>query len=41
MQGKTQGKELKRGLEERHVTLMSLGAAIGVGLFLDLHLLLN
>src|SRR3954451_4561122 len=34
MQGKTQGKELKRGLEERHVTLMSLGAAIGVGLFL-------
>ncbi|MEK1828574.1 hypothetical protein AAAC51_04530 [Priestia megaterium] len=32
--GKNSGKELKRGLEERHVTLMSLGAAIGVGLFL-------
>ncbi|AZU61133.1 alanine permease AlaP [Neobacillus mesonae] len=29
-----QGKELQRGLEERHITLMSLGAAIGVGLFL-------
>ncbi|WP_312472336.1 alanine permease AlaP [Neobacillus sp.] len=28
------GKELHRGLEERHITLMSLGAAIGVGLFL-------
>jgi len=27
-------KELHRGLEERHITLMSLGAAIGVGLFL-------
>lgn len=26
--------ELHRGLEERHITLMSLGAAIGVGLFL-------
>lgn len=26
--------ELKRGLEQRHITLMSLGAAIGVGLFL-------
>jgi amino acid transporter, AAT family len=26
--------ELQRGLEERHITLMSLGAAIGVGLFL-------
>ncbi|MBM7693098.1 AAT family amino acid transporter [Peribacillus deserti] len=25
---------LQRGLEERHITLMSLGAAIGVGLFL-------
>ena len=24
-----------RGLEERHITLMSLGAAIGVGLFLN------
>ncbi|MGD6816403.1 amino acid permease [Metabacillus sp. 84] len=29
-----QNNELKRGLEERHITLMSLGAAIGVGLFL-------
>jgi L-asparagine transporter-like permease len=28
------GDNLRRGLEERHVTLMSLGAAIGVGLFL-------
>lgn len=28
------GNELQRGLEERHITLMSLGAAIGVGLFL-------
>lgn len=27
-------QELHRGLEERHITLMSLGAAIGVGLFL-------
>jgi AAT family amino acid transporter len=27
-------EELHRGLEERHITLMSLGAAIGVGLFL-------
>jgi AAT family amino acid transporter len=27
-------KKLNRGLEERHITLMSLGAAIGVGLFL-------
>ncbi|MCD7033482.1 amino acid permease [Metabacillus sp. GX 13764] len=26
--------ELHRGLEERHISLMSLGAAIGVGLFL-------
>lgn len=26
--------ELKRGLESRHIALMSLGAAIGVGLFL-------
>ncbi|OAH59709.1 MULTISPECIES: amino acid permease [Bacillaceae] len=26
--------ELQRGLEQRHITLMSLGAAIGVGLFL-------
>jgi amino acid transporter, AAT family len=30
----SQKKELHRGLEERHITLMSLGAAIGVGLFL-------
>ncbi len=29
-----QSMELRRGLEERHITLMSLGAAIGVGLFL-------
>jgi amino acid transporter, AAT family len=29
-----QGQELHRGLEERHINLMSLGAAIGVGLFL-------
>lgn len=34
MQGNTQEKELSRGLEERHISLMSLGAAIGVGLFL-------
>jgi L-asparagine transporter-like permease len=32
--GGSQEKELHRGLEERHITLMSLGAAIGVGLFL-------
>ena len=25
---------LNRGLKERHITLMSLGSAIGVGLFL-------
>ncbi|MBN6187854.1 amino acid permease [Aneurinibacillus sp. BA2021] len=31
---KKQDEELHRGLEERHITLMSLGAAIGVGLFL-------
>lgn len=30
----TKGSELQRGLESRHITLMSLGAAIGVGLFL-------
>ncbi|NHM31577.1 amino acid permease [Neobacillus terrae] len=30
----SQKRELHRGLEERHITLMSLGAAIGVGLFL-------
>lgn len=34
MSNNTQDKELHRGLEERHITLMSLGAAIGVGLFL-------
>lgn len=34
MSKNTQNKELHRGLEERHITLMSLGAAIGVGLFL-------
>jgi amino acid transporter, AAT family len=34
MSKSTKGKELHRGLEERHITLMSLGAAIGVGLFL-------
>ncbi|MDF2065191.1 MULTISPECIES: amino acid permease [Bacillaceae] len=27
-------QKLQRGLEQRHITLMSLGAAIGVGLFL-------
>ncbi|GEN33921.1 amino acid permease [Aneurinibacillus danicus] len=31
---KQHATELHRGLEERHITLMSLGAAIGVGLFL-------
>jgi amino acid transporter, AAT family len=34
MKKSTKGTELHRGLEERHITLMSLGAAIGVGLFL-------
>ncbi|MDQ0216325.1 AAT family amino acid transporter [Oikeobacillus pervagus] len=29
-----ENKELHRGLEERHISLMSLGACIGVGLFL-------
>jgi AAT family amino acid transporter len=29
-----QNTELNRGLQQRHITLMSLGAAIGVGLFL-------
>ncbi|MGE8202992.1 amino acid permease [Heyndrickxia sp. NPDC080065] len=29
-----ENQELHRGLEERHITLMSLGACIGVGLFL-------
>jgi len=34
MQDNGSTKELHRGLEERHIALMSLGAAIGVGLFL-------
>ncbi|PLR96865.1 alanine permease AlaP [Bacillus sp. T33-2] len=34
MQKTNSGTQLHRGLEERHITLMSLGAAIGVGLFL-------
>lgn len=34
MQNKREDSQLHRGLEQRHVTLMSLGAAIGVGLFL-------
>jgi amino acid transporter, AAT family len=34
MSNNTHGKELHRGLEERHIALMSLGACIGVGLFL-------
>lgn len=34
MQNNTSNKQLQRGLEQRHITLMSLGAAIGVGLFL-------
>ncbi|MDV2887741.1 amino acid permease, partial [Alkalihalophilus pseudofirmus] len=34
MMAHQQGEELQRGLEARHITLMSLGAAIGVGLFL-------
>lgn len=32
--GENQSKTLQRSLEGRHITLMSLGAAIGVGLFL-------
>lgn len=34
MRENNQRTELHRGLEERHIALMSLGAAIGVGLFL-------
>ncbi|WP_409302396.1 amino acid permease [Peribacillus sp. SCS-155] len=34
MANKREESQLHRGLEQRHVTLMSLGAAIGVGLFL-------
>ena len=30
----TNDQELKRGLGERHIRLIALGAAIGVGLFL-------
>lgn len=31
---KIRGEELERGLEERHIQLMAIGGAIGVGLFL-------
>ncbi|WP_042459368.1 amino acid permease [Neobacillus dielmonensis] len=34
MKNNNESTELQRGLENRHITLMSLGAAIGVGLFL-------
>lgn len=34
METNNQPKELHRGLETRHITLMSLGSCIGVGLFL-------
>ncbi|TXK86409.1 amino acid permease, partial [Parageobacillus sp. SY1] len=34
MQTPKNEQKLHRGLEERHISLMSLGAAIGVGLFL-------
>lgn len=34
MQNNTEEAQLSRGLEQRHIALMSLGAAIGVGLFL-------
>lgn len=34
MQNNREESQLHRGLEQRHITLMSLGAAIGVGLFL-------
>ncbi len=34
MKKSTSNNELQRGLKPRHITLMSLGAAIGVGLFL-------
>ncbi|MFZ7946419.1 MULTISPECIES: amino acid permease [Bacillaceae] len=34
MGNNTKGETLHRGLEERHIALMSLGACIGVGLFL-------
>jgi L-asparagine transporter-like permease len=32
--GALHGEELERGLEERHIQLMAIGGAIGVGLFL-------
>jgi len=32
--GALQGEQLERGLEERHIQLMAIGGAIGVGLFL-------
>jgi AAT family amino acid transporter len=32
--GSLQGEQLERGLEERHIQLMAIGGAIGVGLFL-------
>lgn len=32
--GAIHGEELERGLEERHIQLMAIGGAIGVGLFL-------
>ncbi|RID88246.1 amino acid permease [Peribacillus asahii] len=34
MKNSREESQLHRGLEQRHITLMSLGAAIGVGLFL-------
>ena len=34
MKNNSQSKGLQRGLEERHITLMSLGAAIGVALLM-------
>ena len=34
MQHTNKSGTLNRGLKERHITLMSLGSAIGVGLFL-------
>ncbi|MFJ8268027.1 amino acid permease [Peribacillus asahii] len=34
MKNSVEESQLHRGLEQRHITLMSLGAAIGVGLFL-------
>lgn len=34
MQNTNKSGNLNRGLKQRHITLMSLGSAIGVGLFL-------